>query len=83
MRRLWRHQMELLGQKWLQIAGTLRLPLAHRVNHLNPSQNRASTIQRLEADHRPAPMFHGTMILLGPVVRKVALTDPDRFRLAP
>lgn len=74
-------QVKLLGERWLPIAGILRLLFAHHVDHLDPFQDRTGTARGLKPEHGADPPLSGTMILLDPIVEVATLTDADRLVL--
>jgi hypothetical protein len=76
-------QLELLGKRWLRIAGILPLLFAHHVNHLNPAQDRPSGRHRLEPEHRSNAPLDGAMILFNAIVEVGTLPDLDRLQFAP
>ncbi len=75
--------LELLRERCLPIMGVLRLLLTHHVDHLNPTQDRTSTVHCLEPEHRSDSPLDGSMILLNAIIKVGTLPDADRLQLSP
>jgi hypothetical protein len=71
-----------MSEDQVRIAGVLRLPFAHHVNHLDPTQDRPSGCHRLKPEHRSDPSLDGAMILFNAVVQVSTSPDPDRLQVA-
>jgi hypothetical protein len=61
----------------VEIAGILRLPFAHHVDHLDAAQNDTSAHGRLEAKHWPDAPLDGAMILLNTIIEVGTLADAN------
>ena len=71
------------GERWLPIAGILRLLLAHHVNHLDPAHDPTGSGHRLESEHGSDPPLDGPVVLLNTIVEIGTLPDADGFQLTP
>ena len=76
-------QVKLLGERWLPIAGVVRLLFAHHVDHLDPAEDHTGGVDRLEPEHRSDPPLDSPMILLNSIIQVAALPDPDWLEPAP
>jgi hypothetical protein len=52
------------------------------VNHFDPAQDGASTVQGLEDEDRPDSPLDGTVVLLNAVVEIGTLPNSDRLQFA-
>ena len=74
--------LELLGERQLLIAGIFRLLFTQHMDQLDATQDRAGTVDGLEAEHWTHAAFDGAVILLDAVIEVLTLPDPDRLQLA-
>lgn len=72
-------QLELLGKRWLRIAGILPLMFAHYVNHLDPAQDHTGSGFRLKTEHGSHSPLDSTVILLIAIVEVGTLANPNGF----
>jgi hypothetical protein len=76
-------QVKLLGERQLLPAGIFRLLLAYDIDQLDPTQDHASAINGLEAEHRTHAAFDSAVVLLNGVIEVLTLPDPDRLEPTP
>jgi hypothetical protein len=76
-------QLELLGQRWLRIAGILRLLFARHVSQLDATQDHSGSDNGLETEHRPDAPLDSAMILLNPIVQVGTLPDANGLQITP
>ena len=75
--------LKLPGERRSRIPGAFRLSFADHLDHLDPAENRASTVRGLETEHRSHSAFDARMVLFDTIIQVSALSDPDRLELTP
>jgi hypothetical protein len=75
-------QVKLLRERQLLTADIFRLLFTQHVNQLDPTQDQASTVSGLEAEHRTHTALDRAVILLNAIIEVLTLPDPDRFEPA-
>jgi hypothetical protein len=73
--------IEVLGKRRSRIPGAFRLSFADHVDHLDPAENRASTIYGLEPEYRSHSALDAPMVLFDTIIQVSDLSYPDRLEL--